>query len=76
MDFVFYGLVCNFWNLEYLLGGFSGGVVVVVVSGIVFIVGVSDGGGFIWIFVFFSGLIGLKFSCGFMFVGLEGWWGW
>lgn len=76
IDFVIYGLVRNFWNFECIFGGLSGGVVVVVLVGIVFLVGVSDGGGFIRIFVLFCGLIGLKFLWGMMLVGLYVWWGW
>lgn len=37
--------MCNLWNLDYVLGGFSGGLVVVVVVGeVLFFLGFDIGG--------------------------------
>lgn len=65
------GNICNFWNIVYLFGGLFGGVGVLVVFGVVFIVYGNDGGGLFRIFVFCCGLIGLKLLCG-RIVGIEG----
>lgn len=62
MEFRVFGVIYNFWNLLKMFGGFSGGFVVVVVVGIVFIVLVGDGGGFICILVFCCGFFGFKLS--------------
>lgn len=62
--------MCNLWDLVCMLGGLFGGVVVVVVVGIVFVVGVFDGGGLICILVVYCGLFGLCFLCGCVFCGL------
>lgn len=71
-----YGDVYNFWNLVYYFGGFFGGVGVVVVSKMVLIVGVSDGGGFIWILVFWISMIGFKLIWGWVIIGLSDWCFW
>lgn len=59
-----FGDICNFWNFVYMLMGFSGGSVVVVVVGIVLVVYGNDGGGLIWLFVNVNGLVGFKVLCG------------
>lgn len=60
IDFKLYGLMYNFWNFVYNVGGFFGGSVVVIVSGMMLIVSGSDVGGFICILFFWMGLVGLK----------------
>lgn len=64
IEFVYGDFVCNFWNINYLIGVFLGGLVVLVVVGVVLVVYVNDGGGFICILVVCCGLVGLKFSWG------------
>lgn len=64
LDLKLYGVFVNLWNFNYYLGGFLGGVGVSVVVVFVFIVFGSDVGGFICIFVFWIGIVGLKFFRG------------
>lgn len=64
-----FGFCCNLWNIDYIIGGFFGGVVGVVVFGIVLMVYGGDGFGFICILVVCCGFVGLKFICGCVFVG-------
>lgn len=70
IELEFFGFICNFWNIDYMVGGSFGGSVVVIVVGIVLLVIVSDGGGFICMLVFCCGLFGLKFFCGCLSLGL------
>lgn len=65
-NFVF-KMIKNLWDLIWVLGGFFGGFVVVVVVGDVLGVLGFDIGGLIWIFVFFIGMVGMKLIYGWVF---------
>lgn len=68
IELVFFGLGLNFkivmllnsFDLVLVLGGFSLGVVVLVVMGLVVVVIGLDIGGLIWVFVVWNGLVGFK----------------
>lgn len=64
----FYGVVCNVIKLDYVFGGFSLGLVVVVVLGqVMFLLGI-DMVGFGCVLVVFNYLVGLKLIKGFISV--------
>lgn len=70
IDVATYGLIRNFPNWDYLLGGLSGGVVVVAVLDTAVTVIVSDGGGLTWTLVLPIGPAGSKLIRGWMLAGL------
>lgn len=66
--FSFYGVICNFWNLVNNIGGFSLGVVVVVVVGYGLLYLGIDIGGLVCLLVGWCGLVGFKLSFGWIFI--------
>lgn len=67
-----YGIMCNVWNFECLVGGSSGGIVVVLVLIMLFVVDGSDMMGLLCNFVVWNNIYGLCFSFGCVFYGLIG----
>lgn len=71
VEYFWLGLVCNLWNIDYIVGVFLLGLGVLVVVGVVLIVYVNDGGGLICILVVCNGLVGFKLLCGWLLLELE-----
>lgn len=63
----YYGVMCNLYDLLWIVGGFFGGLVVVVVVGLVYFSFGSDINGLICVFVLLCGIFGLKFIFGCFF---------
>lgn len=76
MDFLFIGIICNFWDWCVMLGGSSGGLLVVVVFGMGVLLLVIDGGGLICVLVCWSGVVGFKLMFDFVLIGVVGFWIW